>query len=168
MHYKSAGRYLQRDPTDVSATGGTNWKKYLPPYSTGNVTVVGALTVNGLEAVMALDGALNEASFAAYLDHVLGPTLVPGDVVVLDNLRIHQMDGMAERVEAYGARLLFLPPYSPDFSPIELAWSNLKTALRTTQARTRQALSDALTQAWGWITKTDAQNWFAHCGYHVH
>ncbi|MGI4869850.1 MAG: transposase [Janthinobacterium lividum] len=117
---------------------------------------------------MELDGALNEAAFATYLDQVLGPTLVPGDVVVLDNLGVHHMDGMAERVAAYGTRLLFLPPYSPDFNPIELAWSKLKTALRTAQARTRQALSEALTQACNWITKTNAQNWFAHCGYHVH
>lgn len=140
----------------------------VPLRSGGNVTVVGALTTNGLEAVMELDGALNEAAFATYLDQVLGPTLVPGDVVVLDNLGVHHMDGMAERVAAYGARLLFLPPYSPDFNPLELAWSKLKTALRTAQARTRQALSDALTHACDWITKTDAQNWFAHCGYHVH
>ena len=140
----------------------------VPLRSGGNVRVVGALTSKGLEAVMELDGALNEAAFAAYLDQVLGPTLRPGDVVVLDNLQVHHMDGMAGRVAAYGARLLFLPPYSPDFNPIELAWSKLKTALRTAQARTRQALSDALTHACQWITETDAQNWFAHCGYHVH
>jgi transposase len=140
----------------------------VPLRSGGNVTVVAALTTNGLEAVMELDGALNEAAFATYLDQVLGPTLGPGDVVVLDNLGVHHLDDMAERVATYGARLLFLPPYSPNFNPIELAWSKLKTCLRTAQARTRQALSDALTQACNWITKTDAQNWFAHCGYHVH
>ena len=136
--------------------------------SGGNVTVVGALTPNGLEAVMELDGALNEAAFSTYLDQVPGPTLHPGDVVVLDKLGVHKMAGMAERVAAYGARLRFLPPYSPDFNPIALAGSKLKTALRTAQARTRQALSDALTHACNWITKTAAQNWFAHCGYQVH
>ncbi|MGI4869657.1 MAG: transposase [Janthinobacterium lividum] len=140
----------------------------VPLRGSGNVTVVGALTSTGLEAVMELDGALNEAAFATYLDQVLGPTLVLGDVVVLDNLGVHKMDGLAERVAVYGARLLFLSPYSPDFNPMELAWSKFKTAVRTAQARTRQALSDALTQACDWITKTDAQNWFAHCGYHVH
>jgi len=71
-------------------------------------------------------GPCRGRSFAAYLDQVLGPTLRPEDVVVLDNLRVHKMDGMAEHVAAYGARLLFLPPYSPDFNPIELAWSKLK------------------------------------------
>ena len=134
----------------------------------GNVTVVGALTPNGLEVVMELDGALNEAAFSTWLDQVLGPTPHPGEVVVLDNLGVHKMPGMAERGAAYGAPLRFLPPYSPDFNPIERAWSKLKTGLRTAQARTRQALSDALTQACNWLTKTDAQNWFAHGGYHVH
>ncbi len=117
---------------------------------------------------MSLDGAVNQDSFAAYLEYVLGPTLVPGDVVVLDNLRVHHVAGMAELVEAHGARLLFLPPYSPDFAPIEQAWSKLKTALRTAAARTREALEQALEQAATWITKQDAQNWFDHCGYHVH
>ena len=117
---------------------------------------------------MSLDGALNAASFAVYLEQVLGPTLVPGDVVALDNLPVHQVAGMAQLVEARGARLLFLPPYSPDFAPIEQAWSKLKTALRTTQARTREALEQALDQALAWITSQDAQNWFDHCGYHIH
>jgi transposase len=117
---------------------------------------------------MSLDGALNRDSFAAYLAQVLGPTLVPGDVVVLDNLPVHKVAGMAELVEARGARLLFLPPYSPDFAPIEQAWSKLHTALRTAMARPRDALERALGQAVAWITSQHAQNWFDHCGYHVH
>ena len=83
------------------------------------VTVAGALTVNGLEAVMSLDGALNRYSFAACFEHVLGPMLVTGDVVVLDNLRVHHIADMAGQVEARGANLLFLSPYSPNFAPIE-------------------------------------------------
>jgi len=98
------------------------------------VTVVGALPVHGLQAVMTLDGALNQDSFAAYLDQVFGPTLQPGDVVVLDKLRVHKVAGMRERIEACGARVLFLPPYSPDFSPLENGWSKFKTWLRTAQA----------------------------------
>ena len=99
---------------------------------------------------------------------MLGPTLVPGDVVVLDKLPVHKMAGMAQLVEARRARLLFLSPYSPDFAPIEQAWSKLKTALRTAMARSRDALERALDQAVTWITSQDAQNWFDHCGYHVH
>ena len=81
--------------------------------------MVGALIINSLKANMNLDGALNRYSSATCLEHVLGPTLVPGDVVVLDNLRVHQVAGVAEIVEARGARLLLLSPYSPDFAPIE-------------------------------------------------
>jgi len=99
---------------------------------------------------------------------VLGPTLVPGDVVVLDNLPAHKVAGLAELVAARGARLLHLPPYSPDFNPIELAFSKLKTWLRTAQARTREALEAVIQAATGWITGQDAKNWFHHCGYHVH
>ena len=117
---------------------------------------------------MSLDGALNRVSFAAYLEQVLAPTLVPGDVVVLDNLPVYYVAGTATLVEACGARLLFLPPYSPDFAPIEQAWSKPKTALRMARARTRDALERALYQAVAWIISQDAQNWFDHCGYHAH
>ena len=150
------------------AVGGQRVRQGVPLHGGPNVTVVGALSVHGLEAVMTLDGALNQDSFAAYLDQVLGPTLRPGDVVVLDNLRVHKVAGMRERIEACGARVLFLPPYSPDFTPIENGWSKFKTWLRTAQARTRQALDEAIGAAMQWISADDAQNWFAHCGYHVH
>lgn len=161
LHLAFARRYGR-------ALGGQRVGQGVPLRVGTPVTLVGALTVNGLEAVMSLDGALNAASFAVYLEQVLGPTLVPGDVVVLDNLPVHKMAGMAQLVEARGARLLFLPPYSPDFAPIEQAWSKLKTALRTATARSRDALERALDQAVAWITSQDAQNWFDHCGYHVH
>ena len=118
-------------------------------------------------AAMTVSGAVNGDIFAAYLHQVLGPTLVPGDVVVLDNLPAHKVAGLAELVEARGARLLYLPPYSPDFNPIELAFSKLKTWLRTAQARTREALEAVIQTAAGWISEQDAKNWFDHCGYHV-
>ena len=127
-----------------------------------------ALTPNGLQAAMTVSGAVNGDVFAAYLDQVLGPTLGPGDVVVLDNLPAHKVAGLAELVEARGARLLYLPPYSPDFNPIELAFSKLKTWLRTAQARTREALEAVIQDAANWITGRDAKNWFDHCDYHVH
>ena len=150
------------------APGGRRVDAAVPLHNGPNVTVVAALSAQGVEAVMELDGALNTASFAVYLEQVLGPGLQPGDVVVLDNLRVHKAPGLAELVEARGARLLFLPPYSPDFTPIELAFSKLKTHLRTAAARTREALTAALQTALAWITAEDAQNWFDHCGYHVH
>jgi len=149
------------------ATGGRRVDQAVPLHNGSNVTVVAALTAQGVEAVMELDGALNTASFVAYVEQVLGPTLVPGDVVVLDNLPVHKAPGVAQAAAAFGARLLFLPPYSPDFTPVELAFSKLKTALRTAAAHTRDALTDALRTALDWISEADAKNWFDHCGYHV-
>lgn len=150
------------------AEGGQRAGQGVPLHSGPNVTLVAALTADGLQAAMTLNGAVNGDVFAAYLDQVLGPTLVPGDVVVLDNLPAHKVAGLAEIVAARGARLLYLPPYSPDFNPIELAFSKLKTWLRTAQARTREALEAAIQDATDWISGHDAKNWFDHCGYHVH
>lgn len=149
------------------AEGGQRARQGVPLHGGPNVTLVAALPPTGLQAAMPLSGAVNGAVFAAYLDQVLGPTLVPGDVVVLDNLSAHQVAGLAELVAARGARLLYLPPYSPDFNPIELAFSKLKTWLRTAQARTREALEATISAATEWISQQDAKNWFDHCGYHV-
>ena len=132
------------------------------------MTLVAALTPSRLQAAMTGNGAVNGEVFAASFDQVLGPTLVPGDVVVRDNLPAHKVAGLAELVEARGARLLYLPPYSPDFNPIERAFSKLKTGLRTAQARTRGALEAVIQDASKWITEHDAKNWFDHCSYHVH
>ena len=139
------------------AEGGQRAHKATPLHGGPNVTLVAALTPNGLQAAM-----------TAYLQQGLGPTLVPSDVVVLDNLPAHNVAGLAERVEARGARQLYLPPYSPDFNPIELALSKLKTGLRTAQVRTREALEAVIQTATEWISEQDAKNWFDHCGYHVH
>ncbi len=149
------------------ALAGARANQGVPLHQGANVTLVAALTTQGLTAAMTVDGAVDTAVFAAYLEQVLGPELKPGDIVVLDNLPVHKAAGLAELVEARGAQLLFLPPYSPDFNPIELAFSKLKTWLRTAAARTRQALDEALVQALGWISEADAKNWFDHCGYHV-
>lgn len=130
--------------------------------------ILATLSATSVQAVMTVEGAIKGADFTAYIEHVLGPELVPGDVVVLDNLPAHKVASLAQRVAARGARLLYLPPYSPDFNPIEVAFSKLKTWLRTVQARTRQALETALKQAIDWVRETDSQNWFDHFGYHVH
>lgn len=177
MQHEDVTRFKFVDETSVNLTytrrygraaGGQRVDAAVPLHNGPNVTVVAALSAQGVEAVMELDGAVNTASFAVYLDQVLGPGLQPGDVVVLDNLPVHKAAGLAELVEARGARLLYLPPYSPDFTPIELAFSKLKTHLRTAAARTREALTSALQAALAWITAQDAQNWFDHSGYHVH
>lgn len=149
------------------AVGGQRVNQAVPLRNGPNVTIIVALTPQGPEAAMELDGAVNAASFAVYLDQVLGPTLVHGDVVVPDNLRVHKAAGLAELVEKRGARLLFLPPYSPAFTPVERAFSQLKTSLRTAQACTWEALTAAVRDALDWISVGDAIHWFDHCGYHV-
>nr|WP_051166891.1 IS630 family transposase [Hymenobacter norwichensis] len=132
------------------------------------LTLIGVLGVRGLTAVQLLDGALNQHNFAFYVGRVLGPQLRRGDVLVLDNLAVHKLGGLPEALAVRGVQLLFLPPYSPDFTPVEQAWSKLKTILRQAQARTREALEAAIQTALQWITRDDATAWFNHCGYHVH
>ena len=149
------------------APAGQRLGQAVPLHGGPNVTLIAALTPDGLGALLSVNGAVNGDVFAAYLDQVLGPTLQPGDVVVLDNLSVHKVAGLDEIVKKYGARLRYLPPYSPDFNPIELAFSKLKTWLRTARARTRDLLEEAILAAAGWISGQDAKNWFDHCGYHV-
>ena len=149
------------------APAGRRLDQAVPLHGGPNVTLIAALTPDGLGALLSVDGAVNGDVFAAYLDQVLGPTLRPGDVVVLDNLAVHKVEGLDEIAKKYGVRLRYLPPYSPDFNPIECAFSKLKTWLRTAKVRTRDLLEDAILAAAAWITEQNAKNWFDHCGYHV-
>jgi transposase len=132
-----------------------------------NVTMLGALGVHGLQAVMTVDGATDADVCRTYVKPVLGPTLRPGDIVVMDNLQAHKAVGVQQAIARRGTRLLYLPPYSPDLSPIEPCWSKLKTALRKAKARTRAALDAAIAEAMGTVSRTDAWGWFKHCGYSV-
>jgi len=150
------------------ALGGQRIGQAVPLKRGPALTLIGALGVRGLTAVQLLDGALNQYSFAFYIGRVLAPQLRRGDVLVLDNLPVHKLGGLQEELAARGIEVLFLPPYSPDFTPIEQAWSKLKTKLRQAQARTRELLQAAIQDAVQWITSHDAKAWFNHCGYHVH
>jgi transposase len=133
-----------------------------------NGTVLGSLSCEGLEAVMTVDSATDATVFRTYVSQVLMPTLRPGDVVGMDNLSVHTVAGIEQAIEDAGASLIYLPPYSPELSPIENCWAKLKTKLRGAKARTRQALDDALTTAIGSISAKDAQGWFKQCGYPLH
>jgi transposase len=133
-----------------------------------NITVVGAVGWDGVRAAASLDGAVDGAAFRVFVEQVLAPTLAPGDVVVLDNLKPHYVRGVQEAVEERQARLLYLPPYSPDLSPIEPCWSKVKELLRGVGARTREALDRAVEAARARVTPADAQGWFHACGYPVH
>lgn len=130
-------------------------------------TLIAALAPTGLGAAMTLEGAANTAAFTVYVRELLGPTLHPGQIVILDNVSFHRAAGIRELIEAAGCQLLFLPPYSPDFAPIEHAFAKLKTALRAAAARTPAALEAAIAAALELITAADAHGWFAHCGYRL-
>lgn len=130
-----------------------------------NLTMIGALGIGGLDALMTIDGATDGDIFRIYVGKVLCPTLQPGDIVVMDNLGAHKVSGIREAIEGCKAKLIYLPPYSPDLSPIERCWSKIKTALRAIGARTRRALEGAIKKALSTISESDALAWFAHCGY---
>lgn len=132
-----------------------------------NLTIIGALGARGLSALMTVDGATDGDIFRVYVGEVLCPTLRRGDIVVMDNLRAHKVSGIREAIEGRGAKLIYLPPYSPDLSPIERCWSKIKTELRAIGARTRGALERAIKKALSTITESDALAWFAHCGYEL-
>lgn len=130
-----------------------------------NTTLVAALAPDGLHAPWMIEGAMDTATFEWYITEQLAPTLRPGQVVVLDNLSVHKAARIRQVLEARHCSLLFLPPYSPDFTPIEQAFSKIKAVLRRIGARTTEALWDAMRVAVEAITREDASAWFAHAGY---
>ena len=116
---------------------------------------------------MTVEGFTDGAVLLAFLHEVLLPQLRPGQILIMDNLKAHKVAGVAAAYTAAGVRLLYLPPYSPDFSPIEECWSKVKTLLRAKAARTLEALEQAIAEALAAITSQDAHGWFAHAGYCV-
>ena len=128
-------------------------------------TFIGALREDGLVAPAAFEGAINGRSFLAYVEQVLVPTLRPDDIVILDNLGSHKVAGVRRAIEAAGAQLLFLPPYSPDMNPIEQLFAKLKAALRAKAIRTVDALWTALGEITDAISPTECANYLRHAGY---
>ncbi|WP_246811258.1 IS630 family transposase [Mesorhizobium sp. AA22] len=128
-------------------------------------TFTGALRLTGMTAPFVYDGAMNGVVFLAYVEQVLAPTLTPGDVVVMDNLPAHKSGGVREAIEAAGAKLMFLPPYSPDFNPIENAFAKLKALLRARAERTIAALWDTVGALVDLFTPTECENYFKAAGY---
>lgn len=126
------------------------------------LTILGAMSTRGMIATMTIEESTDTDIFLAYLDHCLCPALRPGDVVVMDNLSSHKVTGVRERIQACGAQLLYLPPYSPDLNPIEKAWSKLKQLLRAVKARSKEELDRAITELLPQITPDNAVAWFRH------
>ena len=128
-------------------------------------TFLCGLRTTGLVAPLVLDGAMNGAAFLAYVEQFLVPTLSPGDVVVLDNLSSHKVGGVREAIKQVGATLLYLPPYSPDLNPIELAFSKLKRLLRDAAERTVEALWQTIGRLLGRFSPAECANYIRHCGF---
>jgi transposase len=140
----------------VAAVPQGHWK---------TVTFVVALRTTALTAPCAIDGPMNGECFRAYVEQVLVPTLQPGDVVIMDNLASHKVTGIRQAIEAAGASLCYLPPYSPDLNPIEQAIAKLKALLRKAAARTIDTLIDATADALTSFTSEECENYLRHCGY---
>jgi transposase len=128
-------------------------------------TLIAALGIRGVRCSTVVDGAVNGDVFEAFVEQVLVPELEPGDVVVMDNLSSHKRDRTRALIEAAGAQLMFLPPYSPDLNPIEMIFAKAKNLLRSLACRTRDALWRAMQSVLDQITPADASNCFRHCGY---
>lgn len=147
------------------AKGGARAVGTVPRNHRTPTTLIAALAPTGLGAVLTIPGALDRVAFRVYVREVLGPTLRRGQTVVVDNLSVHKDPLIADLLAERGCALRFLPPYSPDFTPVELAISKLKTTLRRLAARTQETLDEAITAAANEVAPNDARHWFKHCGY---
>lgn len=159
------GSHLGYTPTHARAPRGQRAHAAAPANRGENRTVLASLSLAGLGPMMRFDGPMTTARFEGYIRFVLAPTLKPGQIVVADNLRAHHSERARRAIEARGAFLWHLPPYSPDFNPIEAVFSKVKASLRRAQARTDDALRDATWAAFATVTTADIAGWFAHCGY---
>ncbi len=130
-----------------------------------NTTLLSSMTVEGMGPSLAVEGATDREVFEAYVEKMLAPSLRSGQVVVMDNLSAHKGERVRELVEERGAELFYLPPYSPDLNPIEEAFAKIKSLLRKAEARTREALVEAMGRAISAVSARDAQGFFEHCGY---
>lgn len=144
--------------------GGARVKDYAPHGHWNTTTLVAVVTWTGPSAPMVLDGPMDSEAFEVYVAQILQPILRPGLILVMDNLRAHKTPKIAALVEKAGAEIWYLPPYSPDFNPIELMWSKVKTYLRAAKARTKEALWEATARALDSVTSQDTAGWFKHCG----
>ena len=138
------------------ATPGGHWR---------TLTVLGAIRQSGWVATMTIEAATDGDIFLAYVEQVLCPQLLPGDVVVMDNLAAHKVTGVRDLIENAGAELRYLPPYSPDFNPIEKCWAKVKQLLRAAKARSMLTLEHSVAEALTSVTPQNTQACFRHCGY---
>jgi transposase len=155
---RTRGRCLRSDRL-VSAVPHGHWKV---------LTIIAAMTLCGVQTAVTVDAPCDGEIFRHFIRDALVPTLRPGQVVIMDNLQSHKVSGIRQAIEAAGASLLYLPPYSPDFSPIEPMWSKVKQKLRSLAARTVETLGQAVQDALATVTASDCEGFFRHTGYTLH
>jgi transposase len=165
-------KFLDESSLDTGMTPLYGWGKkdervndFVPHTGVKRTSIISTLSKNGFEATMTFPGTLDQDVFKVYIEKCLVPTLKSGDIVVMDNSSVHRTDDILLPIYGAEAKVLFLPPYSPDFNPIEKAWSKMKTMLRKLKARTSTDLDKALTDALQYVTKEDIANYFSHDGY---
>lgn len=169
MFVDESGFQLNMTPNYAYALKGARVYGRVPKNRGENTSLLAAVSLDeGVSAAMTLTGAVDGAAFEVYIKQVLCPQLRAGQVVILDRLNVHKNQRVREAIEAKGCTLLFLPGYSPDLNPIELAFSKLKTWVRQVEARTREALDDAIAAALKTVTLQDVIGWFTHAGYEHH
>lgn len=144
---------------------GTRARGSKPHQRGTNVSIIGAISMKEILTSVKIIGSANKIIFEAFIANKLVPKLWKDSYVIMDNCTIHKNVEIEKMIESAGAKVLYLPPYSPDFSPIENCWSKVKSILRTIGARTYQELEKAIEQAFNQVTKEDLRNWFAHCCY---
>lgn len=160
-----SGTNLSLTPRYGRAPRGQRVVGSVPRNHGPNVTLVAAMSHAGITAAMTMSGAADGEVWTLFVRQILLPSLRPGQIVLCDNLSVHKNLVVRQLIAAVGCQVRFLPPYSPDFSPIEHAFSKLKTHVRQANARTRPALEAAIADGLQTITRRDAQAWFRHCGY---
>ena len=165
MVVDECGSNIALTPLYGRAPKGQRATESVPRNRGKNTTLIASLTLQGIGPSMIIEGAANSAAFEASVEHILVPSLQQGQIVVMDNLRVHKTARVRQLIEEKGCQLWFLPADSPDFSPIEEAFSKLKTGLRRSKARTREALQETIAQELLTVTSEDAYGWFEHCGY---
>jgi transposase len=168
MFVDECGTHIALTPLYARSPRGTRACGKIPRNYGTTTTLIASLSVTGMGEALLLDGAADGRAFQMYIEQVLAPSLKPGQTVVMDNLSTHQGSRVRQAIEAKGCHLLYLPSYSPDLSPIEQAFSKVKTCLRRKGARTREALQQAIAEALEAVTAQDARGWFTHCGYLPH
>ena len=147
------------------AVGKARVIDHVPCNTPKNTTIVSSMRLDGACAYDVIDGSMNGEKFLDYAQNVLVPTLRPGDIVVMDNLRAHKVSGVEEAIASAGASTVYLPPYSPDLNPIEKMWSKVKIFMRKWKVRMQCLLAWAIEEAISLVTPSDCDGWFSCCGY---